>query len=160
MPITLIRIGLEHSSLVPRPSQPPGFDCLQHANTEGEGFCMHLAPGIWCKDRRSALEIRQGLECGDVRTHVHAASAINNYYRVCTASTMIAYGEDHYAVRVEYYTPWCFLLPASCCFVHLRTPFLYTFHLKIVLISTFGSIKETTIKYTIYGGFLFHSYTR
>ena len=103
MPITLIRIGLEYSSLVPWLSQPPGFDCLQHANTEGEGFCIHLAPGIWCKDRRSALEIHQGLEFGDVRTHVHAASAINKL--LCTASTMIAYGEDHYAVRVEYYTP-------------------------------------------------------
>ena len=47
MPITLIRIGLKYSSLVPRPSQPPGFDCLQHANTEGEGFAytLHLVFG-------------------------------------------------------------------------------------------------------------------
>ena len=35
MPITLIRNGLEYSSLVSRPSQPPGFDCLQHAKHRG-----------------------------------------------------------------------------------------------------------------------------
>ena len=42
---------------------------------------------------------------------------------------------------------FCFLLPAA---LFTKDSLPYTLHLEIVLISTFGCIKETTIKYTIW----------